>query len=37
MSELAMTPDDAGLLRYWRDKRTRAVIIQILVMAITSI
>lgn len=33
MSELAMTPDDAGLLRYWRDKRTRAIIIQILVMA----
>ncbi|MEM7406997.1 MAG: amino acid ABC transporter permease [Pseudomonadota bacterium] len=32
MSEAALQ-DDGGLLRYWRDKRARAVIIQILVMA----
>ena len=33
MSEVALHSDDGGLLRHWRDKRTRAVIIQILVMA----
>jgi general L-amino acid transport system permease protein len=33
MSEAVLSHDDSGLLRHWRDKRTRAVIIQILVMA----